>query len=225
MACARLTVGEEGQALPYTTAPSLAVRSKLADVAMAHRLKPMPHAGRGKPLPYRAVWIGAEMEISWGKADWKNALLTALGTTLCYWLTLALGLKTGYWAAITCIVVAQSEAGATLLASRDRLIGTAIGAVIGWGTVLIWHDHVVVYGMAVFLTIAICNMFDLRAAGRLAGVAVAIVMLVHRDGPAWQAAGGRFLEVAIGVVVALALTMAFYPRAFFGPALKMGLRS
>lgn len=159
------------------------------------------------------------------RAEWKNAGLTAVSACLCYWITLALGLKTGYWAAITCIVVTQSEVGATLLASRDRLIGTAIGALIGWGAVLVWHSYVVVFGVAVLLTIALCNMLDLKTAGRLAGVTVAIVVLAQREGPAWKLAASRFLEVSLGVLVALAMTVVFYPRAFFGRGSKTGLRS
>jgi uncharacterized membrane protein YccC len=152
------------------------------------------------------------MEIKWGAAEWKNALLTAVATCVCYWITLALGLKTGYWAAITCIVVCQSEVGATLVASRDRLIGTAIGALTGWGAVLVWHGHVAMFGLAVGVTIALCNILDLKTAGRLAGVTVAIVVLVQREGPAWQIAASRFLEVSLGVVVALVMTVIFYPR-------------
>ena len=152
------------------------------------------------------------MKLNLARADWKNALLTALATCASYWLARTVGLKTGYWAAITSIVVCQSEVGATLKASRDRLIGTAIGAVLGWGAVLVWHEHLAIFGLAICATIAICNLLDLKTAGRLAGVTVAIVMLIQREGPAWVAAGSRFIEVSLGVVVALAMTAIFYPK-------------
>lgn len=152
------------------------------------------------------------MRLSWSNLDWKGAALTALATSVSYWVALRLGLKTGYWAAITCIMVTQSEVGATLVASRDRLIGTAIGALAGWGAVLIWHQHLSVFGVAVGLTIVTCEALNLKSAGRLAGVAVAIVVLLHQTGPAWQTAGSRFLEVSLGVIVALLMNVLFYPR-------------
>lgn len=153
------------------------------------------------------------MKLSWQKLDAKGALLTAVATSVSYWIALALGLKTGYWAAITCIVVTQSEVGATLVASRDRLIGTAIGALAGWGAVLVWHEHLTVFGLAVALTILVCNSLNLKSAGRLAGVTVAIVVLLHQTGPAWQTAASRFMEVSLGVLVALLTSVLFYPRA------------
>jgi uncharacterized membrane protein YgaE (UPF0421/DUF939 family) len=162
------------------------------------------------------------MRTRWGGADWKNVALTSVGTCVSFWIALALGLKTGYWAAITCIVVCQSEVGATLTASRDRLIGTAIGAITGLGAVLVWGGHLVIFGAALALTIALCNMLDLRAAGRLAGVTVVIVMLLHGEGLAWWAATSRFLEVALGVVVALAMSAIFYPKDVFRGELKIG---
>lgn len=161
------------------------------------------------------------MNLSWRKLDAKGALLTAVATCVSYWIALALGLKTGYWAAITCIVVTQSEVGATLVASRDRLIGTAIGALVGWGAVLIWHGHLVVFGLAVGFTILTCNALNLKSAGRLAGVTVAIVVPLHQAGPAWQTAASRFMEVSLGVIVALLTSVLFYPRAVLRGKLKL----
>lgn len=154
------------------------------------------------------------MHIKWGSAEWKNAAITALASCICYWITLALGLNAGYWAAITSIVVMQSQVAATLLASRDRLIGTAIGALIGWAAELFWHDHLVLYGLAICAAIAICNVLDLQSAGRLAGVSVTIVVLIHGSEPAWQTALNRFIQVSLGILVALAMTAIFYPGSF-----------
>jgi uncharacterized membrane protein YgaE (UPF0421/DUF939 family) len=153
------------------------------------------------------------MQLTSGLAQWKNAALTAFATTLCYWITLALHFPTGYWAAITCVVVMQSEVGATLIASRDRLIGTAVGALISWGALVVWHENLLMFGLATLVTVGICNSFNLQSAGRLAGVTVAIVMLIPRPGSAWQAASTRFLEVSLGVVVALVVTAIFSPKA------------
>ncbi len=61
------------------------------------------------------------------------ALKTALAAGLCYWLATLAGLQDGYWGWISAIIVLQSNVGSTVTASRDRLIGTLIGA--GFGAV------------------------------------------------------------------------------------------
>jgi uncharacterized membrane protein YccC len=48
-------------------------------------------------------------------------------------------LPQGYWAAISAFVVMGSDVGATVVASRDRLIGTAIGAALGAAFVALWE--------------------------------------------------------------------------------------
>jgi len=52
-----------------------------------------------------------------------DAAKTALAATLCWWIALRLGLREGYWGAISAIIVLQSNFGATIGASRDRFLG------------------------------------------------------------------------------------------------------
>src|SRR5277367_3748033 len=59
------------------------------------------------------------------------ALKTAMAAGLCYWLAKLVGLQDGYWGSISAIIVLQSNVGSTVTASRDRLIGTLIGAAFG----------------------------------------------------------------------------------------------
>jgi uncharacterized membrane protein YccC len=66
----------------------------------------------------------------------KRALLllavkTAMAAGICYWLAQLAGLQDGYWGSISAIIVLQSNVGSTVTASRDRLIGTLIGAAFG----------------------------------------------------------------------------------------------
>src|SRR3954465_10086522 len=57
---------------------------------------------------------------------------TALAAALCWWIASRFGLHDGYWGAIIAIIVLQSNIGATITASRDRILGTVIGAVLGF---------------------------------------------------------------------------------------------
>ena len=61
-----------------------------------------------------------------------HAAKTALAAALCWWLALRFGLHDGYWGSISAIIVMQSNVGATVTASRDRLLGTFIGALFGF---------------------------------------------------------------------------------------------
>jgi|GEM_PF-3595493 len=132
---------------------------------------------------------------------------TVLASSIAYQLTRFVGAQTGYWAAITAILVCQSEMKTTLRASRDRIIGTAIGALAGWLTASLWGSHILAFATALLCTLVLCNILKLDVAGRLAGVALAVVVLVHRVQPIWRTASDRFIEVSVGVIIALITTV------------------
>jgi uncharacterized membrane protein YgaE (UPF0421/DUF939 family) len=155
---------------------------------------------------------------SWRKKDFRQYAVSAfkagLAATLCLWLGHLLGLTHSYWAAISAIVVMGGDNAVTFTSCRDRLIGTAVGALMGWLTFYAWHGHYLIYGLAIALCIFLCSALEFDKAGRLAGVALTIVVLVQNEAGPRDAAISRFLEVGLGIVVALVVTLVvFAPRA------------
>jgi uncharacterized membrane protein YgaE (UPF0421/DUF939 family) len=57
----------------------------------------------------------------------------------------------------------------------------------------------------------ICALLGLAEAARIAGVAVAIVMLLAHHGTPWIAALHRFLEVSFGIVIAVVVSALIWP--------------
>lgn len=136
---------------------------------------------------------------------------TGLAAGLCYWLSLRFGLREGYWSAISAIIVLQSNVGSTVTASRDRFIGTALGAALGFAASP-WGRNPFVYAGTILTALVLCGVLELKNSSRLAGVTITIVMLVERNGSHWAIALDRFLEVCMGIVVALAVSVFVLPR-------------
>lgn len=143
------------------------------------------------------------------RLNFQQGLRTAVAAALAYWLTEWLRMPGGYWAAISAIVVMQSEVGATLTASFDRFAGTAMGAVVGWLTTLVWHDSIFMFAVGVLIVMVLCSALNYKNAGRLGGVTVAIIVLAPHAGPVWHVAIERFLEVSFGIVVSLVVALAW----------------
>jgi uncharacterized membrane protein YgaE (UPF0421/DUF939 family) len=167
-----------------------------------------------KPM---ATNIEAPIAANWWKRKNINdraigAFKTSLAAVLCLWLGNLFGLTHSYWAAISAIVVMASDSAVTLISCRDRLIGTGIGALLGWGASYVWHGHYLVYGLAVLICLLVCSTLEFEKAGRLAAVALTIIVLIRIDGGPGGAALARFLEVGLGIVVALAVTLLVFPR-------------
>jgi len=138
-----------------------------------------------------------------------HAAKTALAAALCWWLARRFGLHDGYWGAISAIIVLQSNFGATITASRDRILGTLIGAVFGFSFSLFgtlpWN-----YILAVFAAVAVCGLLGFRSSSRLAGVTITIVMLVESHSRK-DVALVRVGQVVLGILVALAVTTLVFP--------------
>jgi uncharacterized membrane protein YccC len=169
-----------------------------------------------------AVKLRVEPVENTGLLSWEHRRLlihaakTALAAALCWWLALRFGLHDGYWGSISAIIVLQSNVGSTVNASRDRLLGTLIGALLGFAFsmfgVLPWN-----YILAVLAAIIVCGLLGLRNSSRLAGVTITIIMLVHKEGSLWGLAVDRVIEVVLGIIVALAVTTLVLPdRARLG---------
>jgi uncharacterized membrane protein YgaE (UPF0421/DUF939 family) len=144
------------------------------------------------------------------RVDWKQAGKTAIAAGICLALVRVLGFKQGYWACVSAIVVMQSGSADTLTASRDRLIGTAFGALAGWGAAGVWQGHLVVYAVMVLVLVLVLEAFGFEKAGRLAGVTATIILLAPSAEPHWIVARDRFLEVSFGIVVALVVSQAIW---------------
>jgi uncharacterized membrane protein YccC len=134
---------------------------------------------------------------------------TALAAALCWWIATRFGLHDGYWGAISAIIVLQSNFGATITASRDRILGTVIGAALGFSFSLMgalpWN-----YILAVFAAIVICGLLGFRSSSRLACVTITIVMLVQSSSLK-NLALIRVGQVVLGIVVAVAVSTLVFP--------------
>lgn len=114
-------------------------------------------------------------------------------------------LPEAYWAPITALVITQSSLGAALAVSRQRLVGTVLGAGVGALAATYFGMHWLVFAICVFLLGLLCAITRSgNSAYRFAGVTLAIMLLIPRPGPAWTIALHRFAEVSLGILVALA---------------------
>lgn len=118
-----------------------------------------------------------------------------------------------YWAPITTIIVMQSTLGAVWAASKQRLIGTALGAAVGALVASYFDPGLIVFGVAIFALGLICALLRLdQSAYRFAGVTRTIVVLIVRPQAPWITGLHRFVEVSLGIAVALVFTAVWPPR-------------
>ena len=132
-----------------------------------------------------------------------HGVMSAVAAITAYLPTQVLGLREGFWAAITAVAVAQTEFGATRSTARDQFTGAAIGGLIGLSAYLTLGPSLPTYAATVVLAILACWLVNVASACRLAGITATIILLVPHLGPVERMAGSRVLEVGWGVCVAI----------------------
>jgi len=109
-----------------------------------------------------------------------------------------------YWAPISAIVIIQSTIDPRTVAWQ-RFAGTALGAVLGALIATFLPSNALVYGVAILLCGVLSALLRLRSAYRFAAITLSIILLIAHQRPAWIVASHRFVEVSLGIAVALAV--------------------
>ncbi|MGA2424682.1 MAG: FUSC family protein [Terriglobales bacterium] len=140
-----------------------------------------------------------------------DSVRTASAAVVSMLLARMLKLPEYYWAPISTIVIVQSTIAPRTL-SWQRFVGTALGAVLGAALMTFFRPSALVYFLGILLCGLVSWLLHIGGAYRFAGITLSIVLLIpHFRGP-WIVAWHRFLEVSIGIAVALVVTMV-WPRA------------
>ena len=153
-------------------------------------------------------------------AELRHALRVGVAVAATYGVIKLLALPQGWWAVITALLVVQTSVGGSFKAALDRLWGTIAGALYG-AAVAIVIPHTTDWGLAIAIVLAILPLAYLaavNAAFRVAPVTALIVLLPiygHADSPLVSAAD-RILEIIIGNIVALAVTLVILPARAHG---------
>jgi len=143
-----------------------------------------------------------------------HAAKTALAAYLTLVAVRTFTLEQGYWAVITTVIVMQANLGGSMRACWSRLLGTAVGAAIGALLLMLLGNGAVSLVAAVFLIMLVCSMIPLlRDSMRIAGITAVIVTLIVRPGESpFHVGAVRFSEIALGILVSLAVSALILPR-------------
>ena len=136
---------------------------------------------------------------------------TAFATIVSLLLARLLRLPEFYWAPISTIVILLSTIDPLTLAWQ-RFAGTAVGAFFGALVAAYSRHHWttfdwLVYGTAVFLCGILSSILRLGSAYRFAAITLTIVLLIPHERAPWVVGMHRFIEVSLGIAVALLVTL------------------
>jgi uncharacterized membrane protein YccC len=138
----------------------------------------------------------------------QSAIRTSVAATLSVLVARLVGMPEAYWTAIATLVVMQSNLSATLPLAIERIAASAFGASVGAIEATYFGHNVVAFGLAIFVLGLASLTFRMEKTGyRYAGITLAIVVLIPRAEAPWTIAAHRFIEVSIGILVALAVVV------------------
>jgi uncharacterized membrane protein YccC len=141
-----------------------------------------------------------------------HAIRTALAASVSVIIARLVQMPEAYWAAIATLVVMQSTLGATVTLSIERIVATAVGASVGALEANYFGPNLAAFAIAILLLGLLSVAFRLeKTAYRYASVTLAIIVLIPRSAAPWIVALHRFIEVSVGIIVALAI-VALWPE-------------
>ncbi len=130
---------------------------------------------------------------------------TAVAAVAAMLLAQLLKLPEYYWAPISTIVIVQSTIAPRTL-GWQRFVGTALGAVLGAAIATFFRPSAAVYAVGIVLCGLLAWLFRAGGAYRFAAITLSIILLIPRARAPWITGWHRFLEVSLGIAVALVVT-------------------
>lgn len=148
-------------------------------------------------------------ESSLKKEDVRYGLQLAMAVLISYAIPLLMHIPEGFWAVMTALIVMRSHTGATMEEGWARLKGALAGT--AGGLFGVWLHAMGFLNAAVVLVMIAAMAFIAGIAPKLRAAPITALIILSSGsipghGP-WQVAGLRIIEIMIGIVAGLGVSM------------------
>ncbi|WP_044403116.1 FUSC family membrane protein [Lacinutrix sp. Hel_I_90] len=142
----------------------------------------------------------------------RHALRFTISILFAYLLGYFLDIQNTYWILLTIIVIMRPSYGLTKVRSKDRIIGTLIGAAVAVGIVLI-TQNVVVYSILALVSLILAFALiqqNYKSAAALITISIVFVYsLINPD--AFEVIQYRVIDTMIGCAIAVVANYVLFP--------------
>ncbi|RRO17184.1 FUSC family protein [Flavobacteriaceae bacterium 14752] len=150
--------------------------------------------------------------LSFNSTLFRHALRLTIAVVFAYLLGFVLDIQNTYWILLTIIVIMRPSYGLTKERSKDRILGTLIGAAVAVGVVLL-TQNVIVYGVLAFVSLILAfTLIQQNYKSAAALITISIVFVYSFINPnAFEVIQFRVLDTGIGSVIAIVANYALLP--------------
>lgn len=149
---------------------------------------------------------------SFNSTMFRHALRFTVAMVFAYVLGRFLDIRNTYWILLTIVVIMRPSFGLTKERSKDRIIGTFIGAAIAIGIVLITQNTVVYSILALVSLILAFSLIQQNYKSAAALITISIVFVYSLINPdAFQVIQYRVIDTIIGAAIAVAANYLLFP--------------
>jgi uncharacterized membrane protein YgaE (UPF0421/DUF939 family) len=150
------------------------------------------------------------MKIEIKKVGMRN-IKTAISVSISILIASALKMEYPFYTAIASIITMQGSVEASFLVGRNRMIGTLVGAFVGFICASIKPGDALVAGAGIILVIFVCNLVNRKESSSIAGVVFCAIMLNLKGGNALFYSINRILDTFVGIAVAVIVNYFLVP--------------
>ena len=162
-----------------------------------------------------SAWTRIKRNLTWESPWFRNALRSAIALSISVALAKGIGLEHSFWIVLGTLTALRFDASGTGRTALQALVGTTTGVTIGAALILLVGDTTAVWWALLPLILLITGYtpgnFSLIVGQ--AGFSVTVIVLFSVLFPATLATAElRLIDVAIGLLVSLAVSAVMWPR-------------
>lgn len=136
---------------------------------------------------------------------------TAIAVFLCVIISWALKFEYPFYVAIAAIISMQSSVVESFTVGRNRILGTIVGAFIGFLCALLQPGNAFLCAIGLIIVVYICDLFNWNKSVTIAGVVFMAIMLnLNGRSPVFYSIN-RIIDTLLGIVVAIFVNYFIFP--------------
>lgn len=157
-------------------------------------------------------WNVLTQNLSLKSKMFRHSLRLTIAIVFTYLLGYTLEIQNAYWIMLTVIVIMRPNYGLTKERSKDRVLGTIIGAIIAFCIVLLTQNEIV-YAVLAFISLVLSfSLIQQNYKSAAAFVTISIIFLYSFINPnAFEVIQYRILDTVIGAIIAVVANYIILP--------------